>query len=201
MSRIRKSRQVSAEEAYREPEHESEEEYLARKLGKQPTLREERVEARKEFTTTAQDYGADGDGIARATNATYRGLWGKKPEGKRDDWDTRRQREIAVGEHLASNKIREKVQRPEPEERSWWSWLTQQQQNDEIARAAEEGGKTAREMIDDTECGGWWGWLFGSDDPTPAIGETNDSQSESEPESGGGGWLSALMGKDLWGNE
>ncbi len=118
----------------------------------QPTLREVRVEARREFTDAAVNKGADADGIARATNTCYSRGMGGKPDGGRDSWSSEDQKRITVVENIAANHIGASTQGG-----------TQSECNDNVVDAAGRGADAAKEYIADKKEGGnWWGSNYGS---------------------------------------
>lgn len=122
-------------------------------LSQPRSLRETRVEQRRNYTDACQDRGADREGIRRGTNEVYRGLFGGKPAGDRDDWAEEKQKEIAIGENFAANHVRSL---PTPEEGS-----SQSEANDRVVDASGKGAKSAREYIDDqSDNGNWWSRLF-----------------------------------------
>lgn len=122
-------------------------------LNQPQSLRETRVEQRRNYTDACAEKGADGEGIARGTNRVYNETFGSKPAGKRDDWTEQQQKEISVSENFAANQVRDL---PTPEEGS-----SQSKANDRVVEASGEGAKNAREYMDDQSSNGnWWSRLF-----------------------------------------
>jgi hypothetical protein len=120
-------------------------------LNQPQSLRETRVEQRRNYTDACQSKGADGEGIRRGTNEVYKETFGGKPKGDRDSWNERQQQEIAVSENFAANKVRSLPN----------SGDSQSEANDRVVQASGEGAKSAREYIDDqSENGNWWSRLF-----------------------------------------
>ena len=116
-------------------------------------MREQRIEQRHEFTSTCQEKGADGEGIARATNGVYNGLFGTRPAGDRDDWTIAQQKAITVGEHFATRRV-EELNTPDEGSDQWSA-------NDAVVEQARSGARDAREYItNQTENGNWWTRLF-----------------------------------------
>lgn len=125
-----------------------------RKRDDDASLRDIRVEQRRNLTDAATERGADGDGIARATNRIYNETLGGKPTGKRDNWPEEQQKEIAVSENFAANRVRSL---PTPDEDT-----SQVEANDRVVEASGKGARAAREYIDDqSDNGNWWSRLFG----------------------------------------
>ncbi len=122
-------------------------------LNQPPSLRDTRIEQRRNYTDACTEKGADGEGIARGTNRVYNDLFGSKPKGRRDDWAEEQQQEIAVGENFAANHVRNL---PTPAEGS-----SQAAANNAVVEASGQGASAARDYIDDhRENGNWWTRLF-----------------------------------------
>jgi hypothetical protein len=119
----------------------------------QLSLRETRVEQRRNYTDACTERGADGEGIRRATNRIYNEMGGK-PDGQRDKWSETDQKRIAVTEHFAANRVRDL---PAPTEGS-----SQAEANNRVVEASGAGASAANDYIDDqAENGNWWSRLFG----------------------------------------
>jgi hypothetical protein len=79
-------------------------------------------------------------------------MFEQKPQGNRDAWSDKAQKEIAVAENFAANHINDL---PDPEGKS------QREANKDVVEASGKGAKQAREYIDDqSENGNWWSRLF-----------------------------------------
>ncbi len=114
-------------------------------LNNEPSLRETRVEQRRNYTDACTSKGADGEGIRRGTNRIYNELFGGKPAGDRDDWTDDQQQQITVGENFAASHVRSSPERG----------------NDAVVEASGEGAKQAKEYIEDqSDNGNWWSRLF-----------------------------------------
>jgi hypothetical protein len=118
-----------------------------------PSLREQRIEQRRNYTDAAVSRGADQLGIARGTNRIYDKTFDNRPDGDRDDWSEDQQKRITVAEHFAANKVRDL---PIPQEGN-----SQNGANDNVVEASGRGAETAREYCDDQkENGNFWTRLF-----------------------------------------
>lgn len=101
-------------------------------------LRDERVEQRKDFTDACVEKGADGTGIARATNrVSQRTFRNGKPSGNRDQWSDDDQRRITITEHFAARSVRDL-----PDEA-----LPTSANNDRVVEAAGNGAKNGTDFI------------------------------------------------------
>lgn len=121
------------------------------------SFREERVQVRRDYTDACKSKGADAQGIARGTNAIYGEIYPNgRPNGDRDDWSREDQGKTMVGEHMAAKRVNELSTPPEGS--------SQVSANNRVVEASRHGASQANDMINDKECGGFFGWLFGSHD-------------------------------------
>jgi len=72
-----------------------------------------------------------------------KGLFGRKPEGNRDQWSHQQQQEIAVTEWVVSGEISAGAEG-----------------HTEILNSAKQGTKVAKEIIKDEQAKGWWNSLW-----------------------------------------
>lgn len=121
------------------------------------SFREERVQVRRDYTDACKSKGADKEGIAKGTNKIYDRIFPEgRPDGDRDDWSRTDQGKTMVGEHMATKRVNEL---DTPAEGS-----SQREANNRVVEASKQGASQAADMINDKECGGFFGWLFGSHD-------------------------------------
>lgn len=124
-------------------------------LNQPQSLREIRIEQRRNYTDACINKGANQDGIAEGTNRIYNRLFGKKPTGKRDDWSDVQQKEVAIAENFAAHHVQELPTPPEG--------TPQPVANHQVVEKSGEAAKAARDYIDDhQENGNWWTNLFHS---------------------------------------
>jgi hypothetical protein len=110
-------------------------------LNRSPSVRENRIAERRNYTDACVEKGADGEGIRRGTNRIYSELFNSKPAGSRDEWTEQQQKEVTIAENFAASHVRSL---PTPSEGT-----NQATANQRVVEQSGAGAKNAREYCDD----------------------------------------------------